>query len=143
MDIETTDDTRDELDELIAELGQDQATREAMEDAAQFFRLLETLKAIRKQHGLKQSEIAARMGTTQSAVSKIEGGANDPQVSTLMRYARALDARLAIRALIDSPHPSHNASEWARASSRSANRGRRPSVRPADVVTTVYLREAS
>lgn len=38
------------------------------------------------------------METTQSAVSDLERGTADPQLSTLQRYARAVGARVVVRA---------------------------------------------
>jgi transcriptional regulator with XRE-family HTH domain len=52
------------------------------------------LVACRTGAGLTQESVAERMGTTQSAVSELEGGATDPRLSTLQRYARSVDSRL-------------------------------------------------
>lgn len=41
--------------------------------------------------GLSQTEVAARMGTSQSAVARLEAGSSDVRLSTLQRYAAALD----------------------------------------------------
>jgi predicted transcriptional regulator len=47
--------------------------------------------ALRRQAlGLSQTEVAARMGTSQSAVARLEAGALDVRLSTLARYAEAL-----------------------------------------------------
>jgi ribosome-binding protein aMBF1 (putative translation factor) len=43
--------------------------------------------------GLSQRQLAARMGTTASAVSRIESGRHATNTRTLMRLAQALDAR--------------------------------------------------
>lgn len=40
--------------------------------------------------GLTQTEVAARMGTSQSAVARLESGASDVRLSTLERYAAAV-----------------------------------------------------
>ncbi|MGH4021743.1 MAG: helix-turn-helix domain-containing protein [Pseudonocardiaceae bacterium] len=48
------------------------------------------LVAARHEHGLSQTEIAARMGTSQSAIARLEGGDVDVRLSTLERYAAAL-----------------------------------------------------
>ena len=52
--------------------------------------------------GLSQTEVAARMGTSQSAVARLESGQSDVRLSTLERYAAAvgysLDWRLQGRA---------------------------------------------
>lgn len=53
----------------------------------------ETLAAIRLRAGLTQTQVAERMGISQSDVSKLERR-TDVRVSTLRTYARAIGARL-------------------------------------------------
>jgi transcriptional regulator with XRE-family HTH domain len=48
----------------------------------------------RRAAGLSQTEVAARMGTSQSTVARLEAGEVDPRLSTLERYAEALGGRL-------------------------------------------------
>lgn len=55
------------------------------------------LSATRLALGLSQTVVAARMGTSQSAVARLEAGALDVRISTLERYARALNHRLDLR----------------------------------------------
>ncbi len=53
------------------------------------------LRRRRKEAGLTQADVAARMGTTQSAVSEIESGATaDPRLLTVLRYAQAVGLQL-------------------------------------------------
>jgi transcriptional regulator with XRE-family HTH domain len=52
--------------------------------------LMAELVAARREHGISQTEIAARMGTSQSAVARLERGDADARLSTLERYAAAL-----------------------------------------------------
>jgi len=40
--------------------------------------------------GLTQTEVAARMGTSQSAVARLEAGQGDVRMSTIERYAAAV-----------------------------------------------------
>jgi predicted transcriptional regulator len=49
---------------------------------------------VRRRHelGLSQTEVAARMGTSQSALARLESGRSDARMSTVARYAEALDA---------------------------------------------------
>ncbi|MGA7172323.1 MAG: helix-turn-helix transcriptional regulator [Candidatus Dormiibacterota bacterium] len=56
--------------------------------------LASELAARRVQLQLSQTEVAARMGTSQSAVARLESGAADVRLSTLERYAAALDQQL-------------------------------------------------
>lgn len=53
--------------------------------------LTEALVARRIELGLSQTEVAARMGTSQSAVARLESGAGDMRMSSLERYAAAVD----------------------------------------------------
>jgi transcriptional regulator with XRE-family HTH domain len=52
--------------------------------------LIEELARTRRDSELSQTEIAARMGTSQSAVARLESGELDVRLSTLERYAAAL-----------------------------------------------------
>jgi ribosome-binding protein aMBF1 (putative translation factor) len=54
------------------------------------------MQQAREKAGLTQAEIARRMKTTQSVVSRIESGAN-ASLDTLLRYARACDRRLQVK----------------------------------------------
>lgn len=66
--------------------------------ADEFAFLDEILKA-RAEAGLSQSEVAARIGTTQSAVARLEsaGGRHSPSIATLQRYAAAIGYKLQVR----------------------------------------------
>jgi predicted transcriptional regulator len=52
--------------------------------------LTRALTAQRVSLGLTQTDVAARMGTSQSAVARIEAGALDVRMSTIERYADAV-----------------------------------------------------
>jgi transcriptional regulator with XRE-family HTH domain len=56
--------------------------------------LAAALSAKRVELGLSQTEVAARMKTSQSAVARLESGQADLRLSTLERYAAALGQRL-------------------------------------------------
>lgn len=56
--------------------------------------LSDELVASRRRLGLSQTEVAARMGTSQSAVARLEAGAADVRLSTLERYAFAVGIQL-------------------------------------------------
>ncbi len=57
--------------------------------------LLRDLVEARRSAQLTQGAVAEWMGTTQSAVSELEGGVTEPRMSTLQRYARAVGCRVA------------------------------------------------
>ncbi len=52
------------------------------------------LAAHRRHEGLSQTTVAARMGTSQSAVARLESGDADVRLSTLERYVAAIDKNL-------------------------------------------------
>src|SRR6266699_5631753 len=56
--------------------------------------LVQELAAQRQSAGLSQTEIAARMGTSQSAVARLEAGEADVRASTLERYAAAVGSEI-------------------------------------------------
>jgi ribosome-binding protein aMBF1 (putative translation factor) len=62
--------------------------------AAQRRRLVTDLAAERQAARLSQTEVAARMGTSQSAVARLESGEADARASTLERYAAAIGCQI-------------------------------------------------
>jgi len=65
--------------------------------------LAELVHAMRTSAGLTQTELARRMGTTQSSIARIEGGGSMPTIDMLSRLARAtgLSVRLASPGVAD------------------------------------------
>ena len=59
--------------------------------------------------GLSQTEVAARMGTSQSAVARLESGAADVRASTLERYAAAVGGQITWK--LDRPAEAEGASK--------------------------------
>jgi DNA-binding XRE family transcriptional regulator len=76
----------------------------ARQEAAAEFSLLRQLLAARKRAGLTQEEVAQRMGTTRSAISRLEGSRKHlPALSTLRRYADVLGCDVEIQLVPRSP----------------------------------------
>lgn len=67
----------------------------AREEGRRTPRRTATLAALRRQAGLTQTELAGRLGISQSDLSKLERR-QDPRVSTLGKYAAALGVDLRI-----------------------------------------------
>jgi DNA-binding XRE family transcriptional regulator len=67
---------------------------DALED--EYLLVCELLSA-RSRAGLTQEDVAASMGTTKSAVSRLEAASHSPSVSTLKKYARAVGCDVEIR----------------------------------------------
>src|SRR5437763_10996908 len=74
-------------------------------------RLVADLTERRRSAGLSQTEVAARMGTSQSAVARLETGLADVRVSTLERYAAAIGSQLAWQAQARPPGEDPTAQE--------------------------------
>lgn len=73
--------------------------------------LVRDLAERREALGLSQATVAARMGTSQSAVARMEGGGVDVRLSTVDRYAAALglQARLGLTTPDDPGEGGHGA----------------------------------
>lgn len=73
--------------------------RREYEKLKEEFQLLDEILKARTEAGLTQAELAERIGTTQSAVARMERaiGKHSPSIATLKRYASALGYRLQLR----------------------------------------------
>ena len=58
------------------------------------FKIGALLKQAREESGLTQEELALRLNTKKSAISRIENHAEDIKLSTLEKFANALGKRL-------------------------------------------------
>ncbi len=76
-------------------------TTESTMNKEEFRPDLAELPSARKLAGLTQQEMAIRMGTTKSAVSRLEASLRDekhsPSVATLKKYAQACGKRLVVQ----------------------------------------------
>lgn len=86
-----------ELADLKTRLLEDPDTRQEYEAQAPEFALARELIAARTRAGLSQAEVAARMGTSQSTVARLESGRNPPSLRTLDRYASATGSRAVVK----------------------------------------------
>ncbi|MGH2499012.1 MAG: helix-turn-helix domain-containing protein [Candidatus Limnocylindria bacterium] len=60
------------------------------------YRLAERVRALRESRGVSQQELADRLDTTQSVISRLEAGGTKPTLTTLERIGEALDAELVV-----------------------------------------------
>ena len=70
--------------------------RHGSEHAGRAIRLAVEIKELREKKGLSQRQLAELVGTTQSAIARLEGGRISPSLPTLDRIANALDAELTV-----------------------------------------------
>lgn len=76
--------------------------KEAYEELDEKYALIRELLTARSQSGLTQEAVAASMGTTKSAISRLETGEkHTPSLITLKRYAQAVGCRLEIKLVPD------------------------------------------
>jgi transcriptional regulator with XRE-family HTH domain len=97
----TAVDFEDEFESQLQESLADPLVRAAFEDANELHTLLDSLVKLRHALKLSQTEVAKRMSIRQPAVSQFENESSDPRMSTLQRYARAVEAK--IRFAIEMP----------------------------------------
>lgn len=91
-----------DFNDLKADLLSDPEVRAEYDALEQDFALANELISARAQAGLSQADVAARMGTTQSTIARLESGRSLPSLRTLSRYAAAIGARAEVR-LIQQP----------------------------------------
>ncbi len=85
------------LKAVKARVLRDPAARAQYEALADEFEMARELVAARSQAGLTQAEVAARMGTTQSVIARLEAGQRLPSLRTVQRYAEAVGRRAVVR----------------------------------------------
>jgi DNA-binding XRE family transcriptional regulator len=77
--------------------------KEAYDGLAEEYALAREMLAARARSGLTQEAVAELMGTTKSAVSRLEaGGKHAPSLTTLKKYAHAVGCRLEIKLIPES-----------------------------------------
>ncbi len=89
--------------EVFAEARRQPGYQEAYRALDDEFAILEELMKARSKSGLSQTEIARRMNTPPSVVSRLEAGAHRASLATLRSYARATGHRLKISLEPDLP----------------------------------------
>lgn len=93
----------DDLDRCIAETAlQYPEFRESYDRGFQAFHLGNLLKVAREDAKLTQAQLAERLGTHKSAISRMENHAEDIRLSTLQRYAQAVGCILKLELMPES-----------------------------------------
>lgn len=72
------------------------AAQRGFEDEARLSEFRELVFRLRTESGLTQAELAERMGTTQSAIARMEGGGTRPTLETLEKLAIAVGQELVV-----------------------------------------------
>lgn len=82
--------------DLKQRLLKDTEIRKAYQDLAPEFAIAKAVIEKRLQEGLTQSELAKKVGTKQSAISRLESGHYNPSIHFLEKVAKALKLHLMI-----------------------------------------------
>jgi ribosome-binding protein aMBF1 (putative translation factor) len=85
------------FDRLKARLLADPRVRSEYDALAPEFEIAAELVRARVRAGLSQAELAARMGTSQSTIARLESGQTLPTTKTLLRYAKATGRKFRMR----------------------------------------------
>lgn len=82
--------------EVKKELLRDPEVKAAYDDLEPEYKIIEAIIRHRIEKKLSQKQLAEKMGTTQSAIARLESGNANPSLSFLKRVAKALDTKLSI-----------------------------------------------
>lgn len=74
----------------------DKKIKKAYEELGPEFSIIEMIIRRRVERGLSQKDLARKIGTKQSAISRLESGDYNPSISFLQKVGEALSAKLKI-----------------------------------------------
>ncbi|HEA84646.1 MAG TPA: XRE family transcriptional regulator [Candidatus Wildermuthbacteria bacterium] len=81
---------------LKAKYLKDKKVKKAYDELWPEFAVIELIIQKRIEKGLTQKELAERVGTRQSAISRFESGTYNPSLLFLQKVTNALDARMKV-----------------------------------------------
>jgi ribosome-binding protein aMBF1 (putative translation factor) len=82
---------------IKAELLADPDVKREYDALEQEFAIASELIRARARAGLSQAELAERMGTSQSAIARLESGQTLPSTKTLLRFAKATGSKVEVK----------------------------------------------
>lgn len=91
-----TDEQASHVDHVKNQRPLSEEGRAAYADEARISAFRELVYRLRTEAGLTQAELADRMGTTQSAIARMEGGGTRPTLETLEKFAVAIGGELVV-----------------------------------------------
>lgn len=91
-------------DEFLNKAGKREGFKKAYDDLEEEYDLAREMLAARARVGLTQEAVAEIMGTTKSAISRLEAiGKHAPSLTTLKKYAQAVGCHLEIKFVPERP----------------------------------------
>ena len=91
-------------------LAEDPAAMAAYEALRPRYAFISSIIAARGERGWSQQALATRLGTTQSAIARLESGNQDPRLSTIVAVCEVLDLPFAIEVNRESADRTHSSS---------------------------------
>jgi transcriptional regulator with XRE-family HTH domain len=97
--------------------------KKAYDELAEEFAFLDQVLKARTESGFTQAEVAKRVGTTQSAIARLESAApkHSPSIVTLQRYAKAIGYKVEIRLVKEGRQVTARSSGRAKTAARRAS----------------------
>lgn len=90
--------------EFLEKAKQREGFNKAYEELEEEYELAKEMLAARARAGLTQEDVAEIMGTTKSAISRLEAvGKHAPSLTTLKKYAQAVGCHLEIKLVPERP----------------------------------------
>ena len=86
-----------DFNEIKKELLSDPEVKKEYDSLGPKFDLIRSIIEKRIEKNISQEELASRMGTKQSALSRFESGNYNPSLAFMQKVAQALDSKLEIR----------------------------------------------
>ena len=77
-------------------LFQDEELKKEYDDLEPIYEITREIIRMRIANGLTQKDLAALIGTKQSAISRLENGSSNPSIEFLSKIANALDKKIHI-----------------------------------------------
>jgi ribosome-binding protein aMBF1 (putative translation factor) len=85
------------FEKLKARLLANPKVKAEYEALAREFEIAGELLRARRRAGLSQAQLAARMGTSQSTIARLESGQTLPSTKTLLRHAEATGSKFRVQ----------------------------------------------
>ncbi|MFA4826647.1 MAG: helix-turn-helix transcriptional regulator [Candidatus Shapirobacteria bacterium] len=87
----------DNWEDIKKEILKDPEAKKAYDDLEVEYQILSDLVKLRNKKKITQKQLAEKMGTTQSALSRFEMGGTNPSLGFLKKLAGALGSKLNVR----------------------------------------------
>ncbi|HYF55831.1 MAG TPA: helix-turn-helix domain-containing protein [Salinarimonas sp.] len=85
-------------DDVVKELLRKPGARKAYEERKEVHRVALAIRKMREDAGLTQKELAAKIGTSQPVIARLErSGARRPNIRTLEKIAKAVNRGMTVR----------------------------------------------